>query len=295
MNTDAKLSIRMPGKVVIVDRVSQLPQVGTANTLYIVRNDGETLFYEYKDKKYHALDVGAFDESLLDDINEKLTEHKNSIDDINGQINNHVGDIVSSKEVHGIKYEDEKLYITLPDGSKVEFVGGGGGEAGDGGVVITNRRRELPKVGETSTIYIVKKDETHENQSTLYIYTDGAYHLIATFTAGGSAQEYQQVTKLGVTAPKEYELAIPRTSNFLRAPIEVLMFEQGEQDIEVGAEFDNESPNDFEENEEFIFGSNGFYLKNTKIFDGEQTDLEDKEVTTVVIDLSLDINKMEAL
>lgn len=295
MNTSAKLDVRMPGKVVIVDKTPQLPLVGIANTLYIVRNDGETLFYEYKGEEYHALDVGSFDESLLNDINRKLAEHANSIDDINGQISNHVGDIVSRKEVHGIKYKDEKLYITLPDGNKVEFAGGGDGDGGDGGVVITNRRRELPKVGETSTIYIVKKDETHENQSTLYIYTDVAYHLIATFTAGGSAQEYQQVTKLGVTAPKEYELSIPRTSNFLRAPIEVLMFEQGEQDIEVGAEFDNESPNDFEENEEFIFGSNGFYLKNTKIFDGEQTNLEDKEVTTVDIDLTLDINKMEAL
>lgn len=121
MNTDAKLEIRMPGKVVIVDKISDLPKVGIENTLYIVRAGGEAEFYEYKNKKYTQIHFGGVDESEINDIIERLDEQESNTAE-------HVNDIISEKETHGIKYTDGKLLIRLKDGSIVEFEGGGGGE-----------------------------------------------------------------------------------------------------------------------------------------------------------------------
>lgn len=275
MNTDAKLSIRMPGKVVIVDNISNLPTIGIISTLYVVRNGGEAKFYEYHNGEYRL---------LLDGVPE-------GVEDL---LNDHIQRTIYDGEVHGLKYEDSKLKIKDDDGEWIEFEGGD--EGGDGGVIIVERRRDLPNVGQNGIIYIVKKDETNEHRSSLYIYDNGAYVMLASFVAEGSIQEYRQVTKLGVQSPKEYELSIPRTSNFLRAPIEVLLFNAGEQDIQVEAEFDNESQGHFILNNKFEFTDDGFKLSDYIELQGEVTEeWEEHEVSEVELDTSMKITKLDIL
>jgi hypothetical protein len=69
-------------------------------------------------------------------------------------------------------------------------------------------------------------------------------------TSGSGSLSRQQVTKLGVVAdsanPRIVELTIPETVDFNRAPIEVLQFLPGEQNvIKTVTEFSNSDKNDF--------------------------------------------------
>lgn len=130
----------------------------------------------------------------------------------------------------------------------------------DAGVVIVDTRYDLPKPVDVkfSTLYIVLTDITAENKTTMYIRLNDSYLLLAAFSAGGAVQEYTQITKLGVIAstasPRVYEIPIPRTTNFLRAPIEVLKFTPGAQGMSrIEIDFNNGDATDFEPNEYVIF------------------------------------------
>lgn len=140
-------------------------------------------------------------------------------------------------------------------------------------VVQVKERRFLPTKGKEGTMYIVEADETNEDKKTLYIWaTDikgqGNYELIIASSVSGVMQEYQQVTKLSVVAPRTYEMPIPRTQNFLRAPIEVLSFSKGKQNVKVDAAFNNKSSDDFHRNPEYVFTDKGFTLSDTLEFEG---------------------------
>lgn len=68
--------------------------------------------------------------------------------------------------------------------------------------------------------------------------------------ASGGSSLYQQVTKLGTTAtvanPKVVEIPINPTTTFCLAPVEVLKFTQGEQNVvSTACEFDNADAKDF--------------------------------------------------
>lgn len=135
-------------------------------------------------------------------------------------------------------------------------------------------RRDLPGKGEVGVVYIVDEDETNNLSTSMYVWqvdpkTDkGNYTLLISATVGGKMQEYQQVTKLGVRAPRVYEMPIPRTRNFLRAPIEVLEFEKGRQNIKVDTRYSNQNEDDFEENLLFEFDQKGFLLSEEYLVDG---------------------------
>lgn len=84
------------------------------------------------------------------------------------------------------------------------------------------------------------------------------------FEGGGTAvvsRQYQQVTKLGVTAPKTEDIEIAATEDFCLPPVEVLKFVQNEQDKVVSVcTFDNSDAGDFlidgqsaAESEAFVF------------------------------------------
>lgn len=91
---------------------------------------------------------------------------------------------------------------------------------------------------------------------------DGYRHI--RFEGGGTAvvsKQYQQVTKLGVTAPKTEDIEIAATEDFCLSPVEVLKFVQNEQDKVVSVcTFDNSDAGDFlidgqsaAESEAFVF------------------------------------------
>lgn len=127
-------------------------------------------------------------------------------------------------------------------------------------VVIVDTRYDLPIPADAkfSTLYVVLKDITAEHKTTMYIRVEDAYLLLAAFSAGGAVQEYTQVTKLGVeatlAAPKIYAIDIPRTTNFLRAPIEVLRFTRGNTGVVHSViTFDNGDATDFLPNEHVVF------------------------------------------
>lgn len=127
-------------------------------------------------------------------------------------------------------------------------------------VVIVDTRYDLPipTAANFSTLYVVLKDITAEYKTTMYIRVEDAYLLLAAFSAGGAVQEYTQVTKLGVVAtaaaPKTYVIEIPRTLNFLRAPIEVLRFTRGNTGVVHSIiTFDNGDESDFLPNDYVVF------------------------------------------
>lgn len=147
-------------------------------------------------------------------------------------------------------------------------------------VVQVRERQLLPLKGNEGTVYIVESDETNEDKKTLYIWVidetgKGNYELIIASSVSGIIQEYQQVTKLSVVAPRTYEMPIPRTQNFLRAPIEILSFTKGTQNVKVDAAFNNKSSGDFLINPEVSFSEKGFTISEYLSFKGEvfkQTD-----------------------
>lgn len=144
--------------------------------------------------------------------------------------------------------------------------GGGSSTVSSASVIQVEERRDLPQTGDKDTLYVVDEDETNNGTTSLYVWKGnestgkGEYTLLISASVGGVMQEYQQVTKLGVRAPREYDLAIPRTQNFLRAPIEVLEFSRGKNDLKVDTEYSNCDPEDFGGDKAFFFLSNGFTL-----------------------------------
>lgn len=163
-------------------------------------------------------------------------------------------------------------------------------------IVQVRKRRDLPKEGRINTLYIVDEDETNEKKTSVYVWivdplnNKGAYNVIISASVSGKMQEYQQVTKLGVKAPRVYELPIPRTRNFLRAPIEVLSFSKGTQNIKVDTKYSNEQQSDFMKNVLFTFDDKGFYLAENFIMDPSKKEIEDDFCyTEFELDTSLDI------
>lgn len=127
------------------------------------------------------------------------------------------------------------LYLNLPGINQVIFV---------------QSRYLLPQQGRKSTLYVVEKDELNGQQPTIYHYNGSEYVMMSGGSGSGGMQGYRQLTKLGVVAspsnPRRYDMTIIYTTNFLRAPVEVLRLTAGEQDViktEIG--FDNSDASDF--------------------------------------------------
>ena len=157
-------------------------------------------------------------------------------------------------------------------------------------VLQVKKRRDLPKEGKENCIYVIDEDETNENKTSVYVWiidpltNKGAYNVIISASVSGKMQEYQQVTKMGVTAPRVYEMPIPRTQNFLRAPIDVLMFEKGKQDIKVDTKYSNHSADDFEDNDDFAFDDKGFNLTDEyHVTLGDETSFDEGYIRSAVI------------
>lgn len=65
-------------------------------------------------------------------------------------------------------------------------------------------------------------------------------------SSGGAGAEYQQITKLNVTAPKIERISIKPTETFCLPAVEVLKFQPGEQDVlTTVCAFDNSDADDF--------------------------------------------------
>lgn len=74
---------------------------------------------------------------------------------------------------------------------------------------------------------------------------------------GGGTSNYSQITKLNVTAPKTELIPIEITNTFAKAPVEVLKFTAGENDVIVTVcDFDNSDSTDFKDNEFLTFDGN---------------------------------------
>lgn len=125
-------------------------------------------------------------------------------------------------------------------------------------VIVVNVRSDLPEIGQINKLYLVKTDETNGNQPTLYTYMDGVYTKISGSSNSGDGYEYQQITKLGVTAtattPKVIDIIIPETYDFRRKPVEVLKFVAGEENVvTTEVSFDNSDATDFQPDDQLIF------------------------------------------
>lgn len=135
--TNVYLNIKMPGKVVIVDSFNDLPNVSDAveNTLYITRfndsNEEETTLYEFVNGDYRSLDLSTFSEDELEDLTNRIEQVRSGLeitdlrveqneDDIE-ELQEHPTKIISAEEVHGLRFENEKLYIRLEDDTVIEF------------------------------------------------------------------------------------------------------------------------------------------------------------------------------
>ncbi|RJS60103.1 hypothetical protein [Bacillus sp. PK3_68] len=128
-----------------------------------------------------------------------------------------------------------RMHLNLPNLDKVTFV---------------ESRYLLPAIGQSNTIYVVKEDETNGRMPTLYYFNGNEYIMLNSGSGGGGMQSYQQLTKLGVTAnpsmPRTYNIPIEYTTTFLRAPVEILKFTAGVQDIvKTEISFDNADASDF--------------------------------------------------
>ena len=74
---------------------------------------------------------------------------------------------------------------------------------------------------------------------------------------GGGTSNYSQITKLNVTAPKTELIPIEITNTFAKAPVEILKFTTGENDVIVTVcDFDNSDASDFKDNEFLTFDGN---------------------------------------
>lgn len=153
-------------------------------------------------------------------------------------------------------------------------------------VIVVNVRSDLPEIGHPDVLYLVKMDETNNNQPALYVWVDGQYSKVSGAGSNDSGgYSYQQITKLGVTAtptnPKTYEILIPKTFDFLRHPIEVLKFSPAQQNV-VSTEiaFDNSDATDFEPNENVTF--NGVMKLKTEYFYEMTNDNTWKETGTIL-------------
>ena len=89
-------------------------------------------------------------------------------------------------------------------------------------------------------------------------FQDNYWEPISTSGGGGGGNaNYMQITKLNVTAPKTELISINVTNTFAKAPVEVLKFTTGENDVIVTVcDFDNSDSTDFKDNEFLTFDGN---------------------------------------
>ncbi|MGE7624633.1 hypothetical protein ACQKMD_16725 [Viridibacillus sp. NPDC096237] len=123
-------------------------------------------------------------------------------------------------------------------------------------VTFVDDREALPGVGQFNMLYVIRVDIINGNSQTLCIWSGTEYIPINGGSAGN--QDYNQVMKLGVIAsasvPRQYSISIDYTSSFLRAPLEILKFISGQQNIVVTQMgFDNTDSTDFIENAHVVF------------------------------------------
>lgn len=88
---------------------------------------------------------------------------------------------------------------------------------------------------------------------------DTAYWEPISSSGGGGVgtSNYSQITKLNVTAPKTELIPIEITNTFAKAPVEILKFTTGENDVLVTVcDFDNSDASDFKDNEFLTFDGN---------------------------------------
>lgn len=125
-------------------------------------------------------------------------------------------------------------------------------------VVFLDDSFNLPSIGQSNMLYVIKSDSKNGGKQTLYLWNGTEYTPFSTGSSGGGVQDYQQITKLGVTAsvdaPRQYSIPITFTSDFLRAPVEVLKFKVGQQNVvKTEISFDNSDSTDFNVSEKVLF------------------------------------------
>lgn len=151
--TKACINTIMPGEVYFYDNLSDLPTEGKEKSLYVVRSgttDKEkTTLYEFIDGEYVLLDVTDIGDIDFTAIEEKIGAVEKALEE-------HSESIVSDVEVHGIKYQDEKLLIRLPNGDVIEFTADG--EAIIDEDYIKKIAKELVDEHEKKTVF---KDRVH--------------------------------------------------------------------------------------------------------------------------------------
>ena len=125
-------------------------------------------------------------------------------------------------------------------------------------IVFLDDTVNLPIIGQSNMLYTIKSDSTNGGKQTLYLWNGIEYTPFSTGSSGGGSQSYQQMTKLGVTAstsaPRQYSISIPYTGDFLRAPLEILKFLAGQQNlVKTEISFDNSDSTDFNVSEKVLF------------------------------------------
>lgn len=125
-------------------------------------------------------------------------------------------------------------------------------------VVFLDDTVNLPIIGQSNLLYAIKSDSANGGKQTLYLWNGIEYTPFSTGSNGGGSQNYQQITKLGVTAstsaPRQYSISIPYTSDFLRTPLEILKFLAGQQNVvKTEISFDNSDSTDFNISEKVLY------------------------------------------
>lgn len=116
---------------------------------------------------------------------------------------------------------------------------------------------QLPTAGSEGILYLVKSDKSNYDKPSLYSYnidTNSYEKLGGSTGSSGGSSNLQQITKLGVVAPKTFELKIPYSDTFNFNEIVVLKFKPGLQNRIISyCDFDNSNRDDFEENKYLEF------------------------------------------
>lgn len=156
-------------------------------------------------------------------------------------------------------------------------------------MIFVKQREELPEIGKEEQLYIVLKDKTNSDQTSLYVWQEETqtYERVSGGNSGGEGEaQRQQVTKLGVVAPKTILLNIPYTATFNRNNIEVLKFIKGNENVLVTLfTFDNEDEKDFEPNE-FISFDGTMKLKKRFVYEMKSEAIDEGFLGVASIDKS---------
>lgn len=169
-------------------------------------------------------------------------------------------------------------------------------------IVFLDDSFNLPNIGQSNMLYVIKSDSKNGGKQTLYLWNGMEYTPFSTGSSGGGTQDYQQITKLGVTAsvdaPRQYSIPITFTSDFLRAPIEILKFKAGQQNVvKTEISFDNSDATDFEPNDHVIFDGSMKLKLNYNMNLTEVSATEEKKIMKSTVNKSdlLKLLKVEVM